>query len=382
MGPALPTPAAVLPASSGAPAPARLGSLDVLRGLTILAMILVNGQFSPEDAHPAFAHSAWSGWTFADTIFPTFLFLVGISLTLSTAARLGRGEPRAQLVQHALRRAVLLYACGLAIDFINLPAHGFPFVALQSHVQLTGVLEKIAVCYLLAFFVHLGGGWRGAAIGVVAANAIYLALLFLYPVPGCGPGVLTPECAFPGWLDRTVLAGHQWNSSRFDPDGLGSVLGASSTALLGVLAGEFLRREQRWQRRVAGLALAAAASVALAMLLSRLVPINKPLWTTSYVFLMAGLSALALATCMLWVDARHRGVRPLEVLGSNAITAYLISRPAANLARVHVLGHTFHGVLRRAAAPANASLLFAAAVTLGVFVAVWGLDRRGWHLRL
>src|SRR5215470_20280219 len=130
------------------PVSPRLKSIDVLRGATIVAMILVNAQFSREDSYRQLAHAAWNGWTFADTIYPCFLFIVGVSLTLSTASRVARGENRTSLLGHALLRSLLIFGCGVVIEYLRVPSHEFPFVGFQDHLQLTGALQRIAVCYL------------------------------------------------------------------------------------------------------------------------------------------------------------------------------------------------------------------------------------------
>src|SRR6476660_13848 len=206
-------------ASATAPTSARLKSIDVLRGAIIVAMILVNCQFSHELSYAQFIHAAWNGWTFADTIFPSFLFIVGVSLTLSTASRIARAEKRNHILEHALRRSLLIFGCGIAIDFLRIPSHEFPFIAFQDHIQLSGVLQKIAICYLAAFLIYLWSGLRGAVLGIIALNLIYLGLLYFYPVPGCGAGSLAVSCNFPGYLDEVVLDGFRWNSTAFDPDG-------------------------------------------------------------------------------------------------------------------------------------------------------------------
>jgi predicted acyltransferase len=349
-------------------------------------MVLVNGQFSHEDSYRQLAHAAWNGWTFADTIFPCFLFIVGVSLTLSTASRVARGEDRAQLLAHAARRSLLLFACGVAVDYVRVPAHELLFFGFQPHLQLTGVLQKIAVCYLLAFHICLWTGLRGVLAAIIGLNLLHLALLYLYPVPGCGPGSLTEACNFPGYLDEVVLDGFRWNSSAFDPDGLGAILPAVASVLFGVLAGHLLLIERRlWPRFLAllggGLVLIAAGE-----LLALWVPINKQLWTTSFAALMAGLAATGLA-CSIWlVDGLSlpRWIsRPLEDFGSNAVAAYIISRLVANVPRVHVMGKSLHSdVLARVASPAGASLLFAMVVLAGVYLVLRLMDRTGWHLKL
>ena len=235
-------------ASSLASSP-RLKSIDVFRGATIAAMVLANSQFSHEVSYRQLAHAAWNGWTFADTIFPGFLFIVGVSLVLSTALRMARGEDCARLVIHAMRRSLLIFACGLVIDYLRIPSEEFPFVGVEAHLQLTGVLQKIAVCYLAAFLIYLWAGSRGVIVAIIGLNLLYLGLLYYFPVPGCGPGSLAASCNFPGHLDEIVLDGFRWNSSAFDPDGVGTLLPAISSVLFGVLAGQLLLQSERPSRQ-------------------------------------------------------------------------------------------------------------------------------------
>jgi len=372
-------------AATLSPASPRLTSIDVLRGATIAAMILVNGQFSHEDSYRQLAHAAWNGWTFADTIFPCFLFIVGVSLTLSTASRVARGENRARLLGHALRRSLLIFGCGVVIDYLRVPSRGFPFIGLQDHLQLTGVLQKIAVCYLVAFLIYLWTGLRGVIVGIIGLNLLYLGLLYYYPVPGCGAGSLAVSCNFPGYLDAIVLGGFRWSSTAFDPDGLGAILPAITSVLFGVLAGQLLRGEWRPRQRLLGLLGGGVVLIAAGELLSIWVPINKQLWTTSFAVFMAGLAATALAATLWLVEGRpwRPWLRPLEILGLNAIAAYLISRLVANVPRVHVMGKSLYtDVLAAVASPPNASLLFAMVVLAAVYLPVWSMSRRGWYLKL
>jgi len=365
----------------------RLKSIDVFRGATIAAMILVNGQYSHEASYRPFAHAAWHGWTFADTIFPCFLFIVGVSLTLSTAGRIARGDAPARLVAHAARRALMLFACGVVIDYLRVPSAGFPFIGVQDHLQLSGVLQKISVCYLLAFLIYIGLGLRGVIAASVGLNVLYLGLLFLFPVPGCGAGSLAAACNFPGYLDQIVLDGFRWNSTAFDPDGLGTVLPATTSVLLGALAGQFLRSSgRRREAQAFWLAAGGVALIAAGALFAAWVPINKQLWTPPYAVMMAGFAATGLAAALRLADGDggpRQWLRPLEILGQNAIAAYLISRVVANMPRVHLRGWSLHDdLLAEIASPATASLLFAALVLAIVFVAIWLMDRRRWHLKL
>jgi predicted acyltransferase len=362
----------------------RLASIDVFRGATIVAMILVNAQFSSQDSYPQLAHAAWHGWTFADTIFPCFLFLVGVSLTLSNESRRARGEDRRRLLAHALRRSALLFTCGVVIDYLRVPSRGFPFIGLQPHLQLTGVLQMIAICYLLAFLISLRTKARGVIVSIVTLNLLYLGLLYFYPVPGCGAGSLEVSCNFPGYFNDMVVDGFR-NSPAFDPSGVGVILPGTTSVLLGVLAGQPVRRESRPLQRGLLLFGGAIMLIVLGLLLSIWVPINKQLWTTSYAVFMAGLAAAGLA-CSIWlVDGRPSPgwLRPLQIFGLNAIAAYLISRLIANIPRVHVMGKSiYEDVLLRITSPQNASLLFAVVVLTATYLAVWLMDRRGWHLKL
>jgi predicted acyltransferase len=373
-----------------APAPAaaaasRLRSIDVFRGFTITAMILVNGEYSHEASYPELAHAAWNGWTWADTIFPAFLFLVGVSMAFSVAARLARGETRSRIAAHVLRRSVLLFALGLAIDYLRIPSHDFPYVGLQGHLQLTGVLQKIAACDLLASLVYLGAGLRGVVFAAVLFNVLHVLLLYDFPVPGCGPGVLTMACNFPGYLDELLLHGHRWNSTAFDPDGLGTILPATSSVLIGILAGHAIRSQARPLQRMARLLGGGVVLIGAGVLLEAWMPVNKQLWTSSFALLTAGFAATGLAACMAFVDwlPRAPGSTALEILGRNAIAAYLVSRILANVIRVHVHGRSLYdNVLAPIATPPNASLLFAGVVVTAVYGTVLVLDRKGWRLKL
>jgi len=360
----------------------RLRSLDVFRGATIAAMVVVNSLGAPAVSHPQLLHAAWNGWTFADTIYPFFLFIVGVSITLSTSSRLERGADRTSLVLHALRRSLLLFAAGVFIDCLVFPYREFPYFAFGDHLQLAGVLQKIAVCYLVAFFVYLWADWRGALAGIVGLNLVYLALLYLFPVPGCGAGVLTPECSFPGFVNNLLLDGYT-SGAAFEPDGPGSVLPAITSVLFGVLAGGILRAEPGHGKRIRLLLGGGLGLVAAGMLLSHWVPFNKQLWTPSYASLMAGLASIAFATCYWAVDVRQPGPwsKPLEILGLNAVAAYLASRPVDHALRVHAFGTSIPEILQRLASPAMASLLFAIVVLGVVYLGAWFMYRRRWFLK-
>jgi predicted acyltransferase len=348
-------------------------------------MILVNNPGSRQDTYAPLLHSDWNGATFADTIFPAFLWIIGVALTLSTSARVDRGEGRGSLLIRAVRRSLLLFCCGVFLEMIVFPVRTFPYVAIDYRVQLTGVLQMIAVCYIFSFLIFAWKGWRGAILGVVILNLIYLGMMLYFPVPGCGSGPWTPECNFAGYLNRLLLSGYMWGVvGKQDPCGLGNILPAISTVLLGVLAGHIVLQALRPGQRTLRLLGLGSGWVVTGLLLSNWIPINKILWTTSYAILMAGASALCFAVLYWLADVQGfaRWFKPLEIFGMNAVAAYIVSRVGINVPKVHFFGKTFYAdVCQQIAGPANASLIYACAHVVAVYLVVWLMFRRRWFFR-
>src|SRR5687768_14800812 len=152
------------------PPQSRLRSLDAYRGITIAAMILVNDPGAVEDTYPALLHAPWTGWTFADTIFPAFLWIIGVSITLSTTARLARGQDRGTLLRHGLQRSALLFLIGIVLSDLTFPVQTFPYFRFEDYLPLTGVLQKIAVCYLAAMAIFLWTSWRGVITWIIGLS--------------------------------------------------------------------------------------------------------------------------------------------------------------------------------------------------------------------
>ena len=283
---------------------ARLESLDVFRGMTMAAMVIVNNPGDWEHVHAPLLHADWHGWTPTDLIFPAFLFIVGITLTLS---RSHASWPR------LLRRTLLLIGLGLLLD-------AFPFYQFET-MRFPGVLQRIGLCYFAAAIVLR----RSSSVGVLLATAsaltvVYWALLMWVP-PSAGD--LSPAGNLGARIDRALLGGHLWKSD-WDPEGLLTTMPAIATTLLGAAAGSLLRvagNHAALSRRCLS---GAARGSSLAWLWNLVFPINKNLWTSSYVFLTAGIAALALAACYALFDARpstlSRAIaRPFIVLGTNPI---------------------------------------------------------------
>jgi predicted acyltransferase len=356
----------------------RLRSLDIFRGICIVAMILVNNPGPAVEVYPPLVHAEWDGWTFADTIFPSFLWIAGFAIPLSTARRIGSGKGRWPLLAHALQRSVLLVACGLFLE-------GLPGFDLAS-LQVTGVLQKIAIAYFLAFAIYLWTGWRGQIVSVLGIFALYLGLMVYYPVPGCTAGPWESDCNFARYLDNLELGGHVWRTpTGNDPDGILSVLSSTTSVLFGILAGQLVLSRTAVRLRTATLVASGLLFTSAGMALSRWIPLSKVLWTPSYSILMAGLSAVAFGAVYWVVEERHidRGWGPFEQFGVNALAAYVVSRLAAIPLKMHVMGRSIYDdLLQPFASPANASLLFALVNVLTVFAIVSWMYRRRIFVKL
>ncbi len=215
------------------PASPRLISLDVFRGATMALMVLVNDPGDGAHAYAPLQHSDWNGWTLTDTVFPSFLWIVGVAITLSLGKRLAAGVPRSRLFAQAFRRAAILYVLGLIV-------YAYPLNL--STQRLLGVLQRIAICYLIAAAIYLTTGIRGQIVWIVSLLAVYWILMTLVPVPGYGAGDLAVGHNFSNYIDSIVLGAHnyQWTKT-WDPEGLVSTLPSIATALFGIMAGHILR---------------------------------------------------------------------------------------------------------------------------------------------
>lgn len=369
----------------------RLLSMDVLRGITIAFMIMVNNN-GGSGSWGFMNHAAWNGLTATDLVFPTFVFVVGASIVFAFEARLTRGVSRSSIAWHTVRRAVTLFLLGVVVN-------GFPFFHL-AHLRYYGVLQRTAICYLVVglFYLFDPRVWT-KVVALTVALIGYWILLRWVPVPGAGmPGHDIPfmdqKLNLVSWLDRIVGSGHlylPWDTHDVrDPEGLLSNLPAIGTALLGLLTGLWLR-SRRAVTAVKTLGMAAATIVCLAAgyVWSIWFPLNKNLWTSSYVLVAAGWS-LALFTVVYWAveqcDWRRGWTFPWIVFGSNAIVAYMFSElfPAAQGMIVFVSGgrktdplawlinHVFHAIPDAGWAAFAYSVCF----TAFCFLPVWYLYRR------
>lgn len=365
--------------------PGRIRSLDAFRGLTVAAMILVNNPGSWAHIFPPLAHAEWHGWTPTDLIFPFFLFIVGVSLVVAFARREAAGATPASLARKALLRGGLIVLVGLLLS-------GFPRYELAT-LRIPGVLQRIGVVYALTALVYLHFGPRQRRWIAAGLLVGYWLLLSLLAPPGGVAGDLSRDGNLGAWLDRLLLGGHLWTPT-FDPEGILSTLPAVATCLLGTFAGERLLSDRPEGDRTTGLLLSGAALVVAGLAWDAWFPINKSLWTSSYVLFTGGIAFQALAACHWAIDVRGRDAwaGPAYVLGTNALFAFVFSgllarglalwRMTGAEAPVPVRDWLFQTWLTRLGDPRIGSLLYALA-NLAVVLLVTGLlYRRRWFIRL
>ena len=316
---------ASVPAVAGfkfAPNRKRLSSLDAFRGLTISLMILVNCR---GDACPVFSsleHAVWNGWSFADTVFPSFLFIVGVSLVFSFAERQEDRTSRKAFELRVVRRTVILFVLGILLNC-------FPSFEL-SNIRIPGVLQRIAVCYFFASLIVLNFGLRGRILWLVGLLASYWAMMRFIPVPGIGAGLLEPGQNFAAWVDSLFLNGHMWSyyDGQWDPEGIVSTIPAIATTLFGVLTGQWLRSSASERRKAAGMLCAGMLLLIAGQILSTWLPINKSIWTSTFTIFMAGLALICQALFYWFIDVSgfSSWTKPFIILGLNPIALYVLSQ--------------------------------------------------------
>ena len=373
----------------------RLLSLDVMRGLTIAFMIMVNNN-GGGNAWTQMEHSDWNGITATDVVFPTFLFLVGISIVFAFEARLSRGATRAKLAWTCVRRSLILFLLGVVVN-------GFPEFHLE-HLRFYGVLQRIAICYLVVGLLYLWDKRASSKVAVIVAALVgYWVLVRWVPVPGAGMPVrdfpfLDKDLNIVAWVDRHLMPGHLYEDwplgNMRDPEGLLSTIPAIATTLIGLLAGLWLRGQKSMADKTKGLLAGAAVCMILGYAWSLEFPLNKKMWTSSYVLVAAAWSLLLMALAFWAIEQKGWGktgwskalLWPWLVFGCNAITAYMISETLLPLLfdiRLPWAGHRvgLMGVMRRhlfvhIADPGLSAFTFSLMMTLICFVPMWVLYKR------
>src|SRR5215208_5356095 len=350
----------------------RLVSLDVFRGITIAGMVLVNNPGSWEHIYWPLEHAVWSGWTPTDLVFPFFLFIAGVAIPLAFGRRVESGGSKRDLYLKIIKRTLIIFAIGL---FLN----GFPHFGLAEY-RIPGVLQRIAVCYFFASIIFLNTRVRTQIAITIGLLLFYWLLLKFVPAPGFAAGDLTKEGSLPSYIDRVVFGNHVWAQARvYDPEGLLSTVPAIATTLIGVLTGSWLRTEKTRYEKAAGMFVAGAVCIALGWAWNSFFPINKALWTSSYVLFTGGLALQFLALCYWLIDIKgcRRWAWPFEVFGVNALALFVGSGLMVKLmGLLHVQGWIFRNLFLSWVAPINASLLYAIAFILLWLFLMWLLYRK------
>lgn len=363
----------------------RLLSLDVFRGLTIAAMILVNSPGN-ETAYPMLEHAAWHGMTPTDLVFPFFMFIVGVSLVFSLGKRVQAGVAPATLMIDVTKRTLILIALGL---FLN----GFPHYNL-SIIRLPGVLQRIALGYFFGSLFYL---WTSMTVQIGAVAVLlgsYWWMLTHLQAPGFPVGDLSKEGNFAAYIDRAVFGAHLYRPV-YDPEGLLSTIPAIASTLLGNLAGFWLSSSGAKERKVTGCFQSGFVFLMAGWKWGQFFPVNKALWTSSYVLLSTGWALVVFGVIygLIEIKGWKAWSRPLEVFGKNAIAAYILHvfflklqnlwhmpRPDGtdgNL-RLFITDHLFRPYL----SAENASLAYASCYVLLWLIVFWNLYRRKVFIRV
>ena len=344
----------------------RLLSLDVFRGITIAGMILVNNPGSWATIYAPLQHAEWHGWTPTDLIFPFFLFIVGVAITYSLGGKVERGDSERKLVFAIIKRSAILFTLGL---FLN----GFPFFPLEriTGIRIPGVLQRIALCFLFASLIYIKTKVRGQIIWTIALLALYWLMMRFIPVPGFGAGDYSMEGSLEGFIDVKLLSGHIWRPT-YDPEGLLSTIPAISTTLCGVLTGQWLKSPTSMEGRTNGMLISGIVLIAAGKFWGLWFPINKSIWTSSYVLFTAGAALLFLGISYWLIDIKQvrRWAKPFHIFGSNAIFVFvgsgivarilnLIKWTTADGTIIDLKSWIYQNIFLSWLSPINASLAFA-----------------------
>ena len=375
----------------------RLLSLDVVRGITIAFMIMVNNNGGP-GSWRFMNHAEWNGLTPTDLVFPTFAFVIGVSIVFAFSARLAKGADRNELAKHTVIRAVVLILFGIIVN-------SFPFFHL-AHMRFYGVLQRLAICYLVVGLFYLYDQRASTKwIALAAALVGYWVLVRWVPIPGVGlPGRDVPFMDMAqnlvSWIDRHVFPHHLYlyapDHNARDPEGLLSDLPALGTTLMGCLAGIWLRSARSVKTKSAGLAAACIASLAIGYLWSMEFPLNKNMWTSSFV-LVAGGYSLALLTFAYWaveqMNWRKGWTYAWLVFGSNAIAAYMFSELVPGILynihlgdphdpRSNLVGWLFVHTFAHIPDPGWSAFAYSVSFCAFCFIPVWILYRKKIFLKV
>jgi predicted acyltransferase len=308
----------------------RLSSLDVFRGITIAAMILANMAGVADDVYRPLSHSEWHGCTPTDLIFPCFLFIVGVAMTFSLSKYTAENKPTKAVYLRILRRTAILFILGLVLNgFWNKGIWTFDL----SSIRLMGVLQRIALTYLFASLIVLKLPRKSQWLVAGGLLIAYWLTMMYIPVPDYGAGVLTREGNFGAFIDRLIIPkAHLYKGDGFnflgDPEGLFSTIPAIVSVLAGYFTGEWIKdKKQATSQTSMDLVLFGLCCLVIAIIWDVAFPINKKIWTSSYVLFTTGWALMLLAACYELIEVRliKRWSKPFEIMGLNAIALFVAS---------------------------------------------------------
>ncbi len=390
----------------------RLLSLDVFRGMTVAGMLLVNNPGDWDHIFEPLEHAKWNGWTPTDLIFPFFLFIVGVTSFLSLSQRRARGDDEGAIVRQILRRGALIFLFGLflawfpgfmwgRIDTLPDPTFLDRVVYRIEHIRIMGVLQRIAVAFVIGALITFRGTWKQHAVTLVAILLGYWTLMTLVTVPDRGvPGwqlLDQPDAVLSAWFDRLVFGtNHLWISAKtWDPEGLLSTLPAVGTMMLGQFAGRWISQPRPIAERLNGMFGAGALLMMVGLMWHWVFPINKTLWTSSYVVFTGGMALVTLATCMWIIDVQgwKRWTKFFVIYGTNPMIAFLgsglMARITVTLWKVQTPEGpksaswvVYQAIFAPILEPRVASLGYAVTFVLLWFVILWALWRRKIFLKV
>ncbi len=349
----------------------RLISLDVMRGIALIGMIIVNTPGTWAHVYPPLEHAEWNGLTPTDLVFPFFLFMVGIAITLAFKKRIQTGASKTDLMKKVLIRSVIIFALGIFLWLFP----GFDF----SNIRIPGVLQRIALVYLFCSLIFMNTSWKGQAWWGAGLLLGYWIVMTKFPVPGIGKPMLEPGQNLAAWLDSLLIPGNMWQGT-WDPEGLLSTLPSIATGIGGMLAGFLILSSLPQERKIIWLLVAGVLSLAVGYLWSLDFPVNKNLWSSSFVLVTGGMALLLLGTLYWFIDVlNYKSWTPFFVaFGSNAITAYVLHGVLADiLGMIKVSGdtnlrqYTYQGLVNLGMGPEFASFFWAICYMLLCFIPIW-----------
>jgi predicted acyltransferase len=354
----------------------RLLSLDIFRGITVAAMILVNNPGDWGHIYAPLEHSAWNGCTPTDLIFPFFLFIVGVSIVyaMETKSEVSANHPK--MILTALRRSVILIVISLITQLLFHP--GF------AHLRFMGVLQRIGLVYFACTILYLKTSQKTRDWLMAIILIGYYVLLNFVPVPDTGHASLEPAANMGAWLDRTIFTtNHLWSESHtWDPEGLLGTLPAIVTGLIGIRTGSWLKRKDRDDSvKVSWMLTYGVLAIVAGLIWDLFFPINKALWTSSYVLYSGGWAIAGLAICYWLIDVQgyKKWAAPFVAFGVNALPAYILSNyiPHYFINKIKIGGQSiYHLLYAPYFSPYNASVISAAVLVLLIWLLMWILYLR------